>query len=76
MKTLMVCLLVISSVVILGNAVEFSGNRKYLDPGVINPCSGSNPPLGCHTPDPEEKTRAPVHEYQRGCSKSQRCRSD
>ena len=72
MKTLMICLLVISSVVIRGDAAT-----KYLDPGVLNHCLRPNPPPGCHIPDPKGKTppRTPAHDYHRGCSKSQRCRS-
>lgn len=74
MKTLMICLLVICSVVIIGNAAEVSG--KHLDPGVFNRCLGPNPPPGCQVPDSKEKTRTPAHDYRRGCQKSQHCRQD
>ncbi|KAG2317891.1 hypothetical protein Bca52824_021013 [Brassica carinata] len=71
MKTLMmICLLMISSVVI----TEVSGNGKYVDPGELGRCSGPDPPPGCHIPDPKEKSRAPAHDYRRGCSASQHCR--
>ena len=62
MKTLMICLLVISSVMIIGNAAEMSGSGKHLDPGAI--------------PDHKEKTYTPVHDYRRGCQKSQHCRPE
>ncbi|XP_048600002.1 protein RALF-like 10 [Brassica napus] len=84
MKTLMICLLMISSVMIIGNVAEVSagkGNttrkmnsRKYLDPGVLDRCLGSNPPPECHIPDPKDKTRAPAHDYRHGCLESQHCR--
>ncbi|CAN6991627.1 unnamed protein product [Brassica rapa subsp. trilocularis] len=42
MKTLVICLLMISSVVIIGNVAEVSaGKGKYLDPGVLDRCLGS-----------------------------------
>lgn len=75
MKTLMICLLMISSVVIIGNVAEVSaGKGKYLDPGVLDRCLGSNPPPECHIPDPKDKTRAHAHDYRRGCLESQHCR--
>ncbi|XP_013593345.1 PREDICTED: protein RALF-like 30 [Brassica oleracea var. oleracea] len=75
MKTLMICLLMISSVMIIGNVAEVSaGKGKYLDPGVLDRCLGSNPPPECHIPDPKDKTRAPAHDYRHGCLESQHCR--
>ncbi|CAN7075104.1 hypothetical protein Bca4012_090871 [Brassica carinata] len=76
MKTLMICLLMISSVMIIGNVAEVSAGSifKYLDPGVLDRCLGSNPPPECHIPDPKDKTRAPAHDYRHGCLESQHCR--
>ena len=75
MKTLVICVLMISSVVIIGNVAEVSaGKGKYLDPGVLDRCLGSNPPPKCHIPDPKDKTRPPSHDYRRGCLESQHCR--
>lgn len=60
---------------VTGHAGDVSGGRKYFDPGVLNPCSRPNPPAGCHISDAKEKSREAVNDYQRGCSKNQRCRS-
>ncbi|CAN8270570.1 unnamed protein product [Cochlearia groenlandica] len=74
MKTLMICLLVISSVMLAKSAEVASGGKKYLDPGVLDPCLRPNPPAGCQR-DAKDKPRERANEYQRGCSNQQRCRT-
>lgn len=45
--------------------------KKYLNPGITNPCLGPNPPPGCHPPN---AVRSPVNTYRRGCSIIHQCR--
>ncbi|XP_010513978.1 PREDICTED: protein RALF-like 25 [Camelina sativa] len=71
MKTCMIILLVIFSILIAGGVEANGTKRKYLN---LNPCSRPNPPPGCHPHHSHHKPRAPVHKYSRGCTKINRCR--
>ncbi|XP_018455752.1 protein RALF-like 11 [Raphanus sativus] len=72
MKTWAICLLVICSLVV---TVPVEG-RTYIFGGVVNPCSGPNPPPGCNPPDSLHKSRVPANNYTRGCSIITRCQRD
>ncbi|XP_010466937.1 PREDICTED: protein RALF-like 25 [Camelina sativa] len=69
MKTCMIILLVIFSILIAGGVEANESQRKYLN---LNRCSRPNPPPGCH--QHPNKPRTPVHKYRRGCTKINRCR--
>ncbi|XP_010509320.1 PREDICTED: protein RALF-like 25 [Camelina sativa] len=69
MKTYMIILLVIFSILIAGGVEANEPKKKYLN---LNRCSRPNPPPGCH--QQPHKPRTPVHEYTRGCTKINRCR--
>ncbi|ESQ37090.1 hypothetical protein EUTSA_v10002753mg [Eutrema salsugineum] len=73
MKAWMILMLVICVSMIVGQS-EAAKGRKYLNPGVINPCLGPNPPAGCHPHGSQNKPRVPVNSYRRGCSYYNRCK--
>ncbi|XP_019092675.1 PREDICTED: protein RALF-like 26 [Camelina sativa] len=75
MKAWMIMLLVVCVAVIIEQS-EANKGRKYLNPGVLSPCHGPNPPAGCHPHHSQNKPRAPVHNYRRGCTRINRCKRD
>ncbi|CAH8261790.1 unnamed protein product [Arabidopsis lyrata] len=72
MKTFMIILLVICSILIAGRVEANNPKRKYLNPGILNPCLRPNAHKGCQRP--QYKPRTPVNSYSRGCSTINRCR--
>ncbi|ESQ56423.1 hypothetical protein EUTSA_v10026849mg [Eutrema salsugineum] len=74
MKAWVICLMLISIVLMAGPSSSEDG-RKFLKPGLLNPCSRPNPPVGCHPPGSEGKPKEEVNEHKPGCSKINRCRS-
>lgn len=72
MKAWMIILLVISFAVIVEQSE--AAPRKYLNPGVLNPCHGPNPPTGCHPHHSLNKPPVPINTYRRGCSKIHKCK--
>ncbi|EOA32975.1 hypothetical protein CARUB_v10016305mg [Capsella rubella] len=74
MKTYMIILLVILSILIAGRVEANERKKKYLNPGVINRCLRPNPPPECH--QNKHIPRTPANKYRRGCTKINRCRRD
>lgn len=71
MKILVICLLMISSVVIIGNVVEvFVGKGKYLDLGVFDCCLGFNLLFKCYIFDFKDKICLFFYDYCCGCFES------
>lgn len=59
---------------IMGNDYVDAQTKQYLEPGVIDRCTGSGNTLpGCH-PD-KKQIRQEANLYQRGCSVHTRCRN-
>ncbi|XP_019057574.1 PREDICTED: protein RALF-like 26 [Tarenaya hassleriana] len=67
---MMVVMVMMMSAVVMAD----SGGRKYINPGVMSPCHGPNPPPGCYPENMKRQKPEPIHKYRRGCHKHHRCR--
>ncbi|CAL9222296.1 unnamed protein product [Arabidopsis halleri] len=74
MKTFMIILLVICSILIAGRVEANNPKRKYINEGIFNPCLRPNAPKGCQRP--QYRPRTPVNSYSRGCNTINRCRRE
>ncbi|KAE8698221.1 hypothetical protein F3Y22_tig00110600pilonHSYRG00013 [Hibiscus syriacus] len=71
-KTWLICLALISTVVIGGDADAPNGGR-FIDQAVLDRCKWpGGPHPGCH-PNPNAPPRQ-ANPYNRGCSRHNRCR--